>query len=133
MTVPKIHTILYANASFCLASALLILLLPGLLAEFVIDLPVIVFRILGVGLLLFALDVFLTARKESPSRGKVLYIFAADLAWVVLTPVVLLTLPERITSLGNLLLVDIALIVAAFATIEWLALKRMSDSSSVTS
>jgi len=132
MTIPKIHTVLYANASFCFASAVLIVLLPGMLAEYVINLPALVFRLLGAGLLLFALDVFLTARKEAPSRGKVLYIFAADLSWVVLTPVVLLTLQERITSLGNLLLVDIALIVAAFAAFEWLALKRMANSSSVS-
>jgi len=133
MSAPKIHTVLYANASFCLASALLIILIPGLLAEYVINLPVIAFRLLGAGLLLFALDVFLAARKETPARGKVLYIFAADLAWVVLTPMVLLMLQERITSLGNLLLVDIALIVTAFAAFEWLALKRMNGRRSAAS
>ena len=129
MSVPKINTVLYANASFCLASAVLIMLLPGMLADLVISLPLVVFRILGIGLLLFALDVLITARKESPSRGKVIYIFVADLAWVLMTPVVLFTLQERITNLGNLLLVDIAIVVGAFATFEWLAMGRMESSS----
>lgn len=131
MSLPKIHVVLYANASFCLASALLILLLPGILANYLIDLPLIVFRILGVGLLLFAVDVFFTARNSSPSYGKLLYIFGADLAWVVLTPVVMLLLQDRITSLGNLVLVDVALIVAVFAVGEWLAMRRMGAESSL--
>ena len=83
MSMPKLNTVLYANATFCLASAIVIVLLPNILAEFVIDLPVIVLRILGIGLLLFALDVFLTARMQSPSRAKIVYIFIADLAWVI--------------------------------------------------
>lgn len=128
MTIPKLHTVLYANALFSCSSAVLMLLFPGLLAVYVINLPVSVFRLLGGALLLFALDVFLTARKIAPSRGKVIYIFAADLAWVILTPVAMVVLSERLARVGNLLLVDIALVVATFATFEWLALKRSDDS-----
>lgn len=133
MTLPRINAVLYANASFCLASALLILLVPGLLADYVVALPVIAFRILGIGLLLFAVVVILTARNSSPSRGRVLAIFAADLAWVILTPLVMLVFQGRITSLGNLLLVGIALIVGAFAGCEWLAMRRMGSDSPVSS
>jgi hypothetical protein len=127
MLVPKISTVLFANAGFCFASALLIVLFPGALAEFVIDLPVTALRILGIGLLLFAVDVFLAARQGPLSRGKVLYIFGADLSWVVLTPVVLLLMQQRVTGLGNSLLVIIALIVASFAALEWLALGQVGN------
>ncbi len=124
MKIPRIQTILYANAGFCLFSALVIVLFSGLLARYVINLPSLVFIALAVGLILFALDVFLTARQVAPTRGKVLYIFYADLAWVLLTPVVMVALNDRLTRLGNLVLVDIALIVSAFAALEWLALRK---------
>jgi len=131
MINPRVQSVLYANASFCLASALLILLVPGILAEYVISLPVLAFRILGVLLVLFAIDVFMTARKPAPSRGKILYLFSADLAWVLFTPVVMLVWQDRMTGLGNWLLVDIALVVAAFAALEWQSLKRMAAESGV--
>ena len=124
MSIPKIQTVLYANAVYCFVSALLIILLRAVLAEQVINLPTEAFLLLGAGLVAFAIDVFCTARRENPSKSKLLYIFVADLAWVAMTPVVMLALQNRITSLGNMLLVDIALIVAAFAAFEWLALKR---------
>ena len=124
MKIPSIQTILYANSAFCLSSTAVILVFPGQLAEYVINLPRGVLMALSVGLLLFALGVWLTAREVTPSRGRVLVIFGADVAWVVLTPVILLFLQGRITSLGNLVLVDIALVVAALAAFEWLALGR---------
>jgi hypothetical protein len=84
-----------------------------------------VFTVLGVGLLVFALDVFITARKPEPSRGKALIIFCADVGWVVLTPVVMLLLADRITSLGNILLMDIAVIVGIFAAFEWRGIGKL--------
>jgi hypothetical protein len=132
MSVPKITTVLFANAAFCFFSALLIALFPGVLADLVIDLPLIALRILGLGLLLFAADVFLAARRESLSRGKVLYIFAADISWVVLTPVVLIVMQERITGLGNALLVAVALVVASFAAFEWLALDQAGQRKGIS-
>lgn len=125
MIIPKLNTVLYANAAFCSLSALVALVLPGFLAQYIIDLPIAVFIVLGIGLLVFALDVFLTAGKSAPSRGKILYIFCADVAWVVLTPVMMLLLADRITSLGNLLLIDIAIIVGAFAACEWLGIGKL--------
>ena len=127
MGIPKIQTTLYANAIFSLNSAAVFLLFPGFLARAVIDLPSIVFRVLGIGLLLFAVDVFLTARKNPPSRGKVLYIFGADVAWVVGTPVVLVLLADQITGVGMMLLIDIAIIVGVFAALEWLGLSRQFE------
>lgn len=124
MKIPQIQTILYANLAFCLLSTAVILVFPGHIAEYVINLPRLVFISLSAGLLLFASGVWLTAREAIPSRGRVLVIFGADVAWVVLTPVIMLTLQDRLTSLGNLVLADIALMVAAFAAFEWLALGR---------
>ena len=126
MGIPNLKTVLYANAIFCSVSALVILILPGLLAQFVIDLPALVFIVLGIGLMAFAVDVFFTARKVTPSRGKVLYIFFADLSWVILTPLVMLLLADKITGLGNFLLLDIAIIVGLFAAFEWVGIDKLN-------
>ena len=130
MRVPKINTTLYANAVFSVTSGVVFLLFPGFLAESIIELPSIVFLVLGIGLLLFALDVYLTARKNPPSRGKVLYIFGADVAWVVGTPIALLLLADRMTSLGVMLFIDIAVIVAVFAALEWFGLAKLTEETS---
>jgi FtsH-binding integral membrane protein len=125
MKTPKISTVLYANAIFCSLSALAILLTPGFIARTLIDLPSWAFIVLGIGLLLFALDVFVTARQENPSRAKLLYIFFADVTWVVLTPVVMIVLADQITGWGYAVLTDIALIVGAFAALEWIGMNKL--------
>jgi hypothetical protein len=124
MKAPKLSSVLYANAIFCSGSALSILLLPGLIASSLIDLPSVAFMVLGIGLLLFALDVFLTARKANPSQAKLFYILIADVSWVLLTPIVMVLFADRITGWGNIILVDIAVIVGALAAFEWAGLKR---------
>ncbi|MCB1670579.1 MAG: hypothetical protein R3F41_20350 [Gammaproteobacteria bacterium] len=121
MKLPRIQAVLTANWVFCLFSTALILLFTGTVIEYLIDLPRPVFVVLSLVLVLFALYVFLTARHSEPGRARILVIFVADLAWVVMTPVVMLVLQDRITPLGNLVLVGIVLLVAAFAVLEWLA------------
>ena len=126
MGIPNLKTVLYANAIFCSVSALVILIFSGLLAQYVIDLPVLVFIVLGIGLMAFALDVFFAACKAIPSRGKALYIFFADLSWVILTPIAMLLLTDKITGLGNFLLLDIAIIVGSLAVFEWVGIGKLN-------
>ena len=88
MRVANLQTTLYANTAFSISSALLILLFSDWIAAQVIDLPNIAFKIVGIGLLVFAADVFYIARKLPTSRQLAMLIFWADIAWVVATPVV---------------------------------------------
>lgn len=131
MAVPSLKTTLYANASFCTLSALVILIIPGWIGTNIIELPTWILIVLGIGLVLFAIDVFFTARSANPTRAKVLYIFSADVAWVILTPVVMLLLADRISQLGNFVLLDIAIIVAIFAALEFRGLNS-EDSGQIT-
>lgn len=128
MQAPPLKGVLVANALFCSINALLFLFLPALIAEYVIDLPSFVFMLLGGGLLIFAVDVYHTSRKPVPSRGKLMYIFFADLGWVFMTPVMMFVLSDRLTGLGNLLLLDIAIIVTVFAYLEWLGIHKLKHS-----
>lgn len=125
-SIPRIQKVLVANAAFSGISGLLIMIFSEALVAQVMHLPVAVYRVLGTVLGLFALAVFLTARQAMPGRGSIMAILCADIAWLALTPVILLLLQQRLTGLGNLLLLVIAVAVALFAALEWLTLKRQT-------
>ena len=124
MHLPRIQTTLYANALFSSFCGLFMLLDSGWWSAEVLDVPEVVFIVLGAGLLLFALDVLLLARAVPPSILRLKIIFAADLAWVAATPILLLLYADYFSSLGVWLTVDVAVIVAMFAMLEWLGIKR---------
>lgn len=123
----KLRNVLYANTLFSTLSGLAMLLFSGWISGQVIDIPQYILMGMGVGLLLFAADTFYIAGKLPGSLVQAKLIFLADLGWVLATPVAMVMLSERLTSLGNFLLVDIALIVAGFAFFEWLAMKNADD------
>jgi|TARA_B100002003_G_scaffold251237_1_gene293812 hypothetical protein len=123
MRVPELQTTLYVNSVFSLLCAVVILSNFGWIATQLIALPGLFFVTLGVGLLLFAIGVFITALKLPASRSVSKLILYGDIAWVVATPIAMVFLAERITSLGYWVLIDIAVIVAGFAVLEWLGLK----------
>lgn len=124
MPQPKLKTVLYGNTLFSTVSGAVMLLLADWITANLIDLPTIVFRVMGIGLLLFALDVFMVARKSPISVSRAKLIYWADIAWVVATPMAMYLLSDRLTELGNWLLLEIAFIVAVIAVFEHLAMKR---------
>jgi hypothetical protein len=89
----------------------------------VLDFPSIVYLLMGAGLLGFAAAVFYVAQTVPATMVMARWVLWADISWVLVTPVAILLLADRLTSLGSLLLIDIALIVAALAVFEGLAIK----------
>ena len=82
------------------------------------------FRLLGVGVILFgALCAFIASRNPLPS-GLARIVFAADIAWVAGSAVVLL-LPASWTTMGVAGIAVVALIVADLAILEYLGLRRL--------
>lgn len=77
--------------------------------------PPLVLTVVCLGLLPFAGAAVFAAREPSERLGLIRAIYAADLAWVALTPVALLA---PLTTLGRALLVDVGLVVAVFAYFE---------------
>ena len=84
----------------------------------------IVFELLGTGVVLFgALCGWAASREKLPQR-LARTIFAADIAWVAASALVLL-LPASWTTTGIAGIVVVALIVADIAVLEYLGLRRL--------
>ena len=123
MRIPKLSTVLYANTAFSTLFGMLMLVFSGWIATRVLDFPSIVYLLMGAGLLGFAAAVFCVAQTAPVNIVMARWVLWADISWVLATPVAIILLAERLTSLGSLLLIDIAMIVAALAVFEWLAIK----------
>ena len=92
-----------------------------------LDLPLI-FELLGLGVIAFgALCAWVASRPTLP-RGLARLIFAADLAWVA-GSVLVLALPAAWTTAGIAGIVVVALIVADLAILEYLGLRRLGTAA----
>ena len=88
----------------------------------------IVFELLGVGVVLFGVICGWVASRETLPQGWARVIFAADIAWVV-GSVLVLALPATWTMAGFIGIVVVALIVADFVILEYLGLRRLGAAS----
>jgi hypothetical protein len=93
---------------------------PSLLG---LELPIL-FELLGVGVIAFGGLCAWAARQPTLSRGLAQAIFAADIAWVLASALVL-ALPASWTTAGVAGIVVLALIVADLAVLEYLGLRRL--------
>ena len=124
---------LWGNAAFSVVSGAMLAVLAGPFARAATDAPVsvlgldlaILFELLGVGVVAFgALCAWIASRPELP-QGLARFIFAADLAWVA-GSVLVLALPASWTTAGIAGIVVLAVIVADLAILEYLGLRKMS-------
>ena len=84
----------------------------------------IVFELLGIGVVLFGVICGWVASRETLPQGWARVIFAADIAWVAASALVLM-LPASWTTVGIAGIVVVALIVADIAILEYLGLRRL--------
>ena len=103
-------TILVANALSCMLFGAIFVINGPAAAAFLGNPPVLLLQILGVGLLLNAAHLVLTARQKTPTRRTVLYFVFGDMLWVTAT-VLMLALGLFITTSAG---VWTAIAVAAF-------------------
>lgn len=88
----------------------------------------IVFELLGVGVVAFgALCAWVASRPELP-QAWARTIFAADIAWVAAS-IVVLALPAAWTTAGIAGIVVLALVVADLAILEYLGLRKIGAAS----
>ena len=83
------------------------------------------FELLGVGVVAFGALAGWAASRETLPRGWARAVFAADVAWVAGSALVLL-LPAPWSAIGIAGIVVVALIVADIAVLEYLGLRRLS-------
>lgn len=119
-----LRRVLQANGVFSIGSALALLVFAAPLAR-VMGLPGPIWLwALAPGLLAFGLLVLALGRKERPEDSKVRLVIWLDWGWVVASGGVLLFLRDHLSTLGTWLLVDVALIVGAFAALQQFGLHR---------
>ena len=84
------------------------------------------FELLGVGVIAFGGACAWVASRDSLPRGWAQAIFAADIAWV-LASLVVMALPASWTMAGFAGIAVLALIVADLAVLEYLGLRRLAS------
>ncbi|MGZ5908209.1 MAG: hypothetical protein ACXWKQ_22885 [Reyranella sp.] len=126
----------WGNAVFSIVSGAVLALFAGPFARIAAQAPVamagldlaIVFELLGLGVIAFgALCAWIASRRILPIAW-IRVIFAADLAWVV-GSVLVLALPATWTTAGIAGIVVVALIVADLAILEYLGLRRLGTAT----
>ena len=127
---------LWGNAIFSIVSGAVLAIFAGPFAAIAAHEPMavmgldlaIVFELVGLGVIAFgALCAWIASRPSMP-QGLARVIFAADLAWVA-GSVLVLALPASWTTAGIAGIVVVALIVADLALLEYLGLRRLGTAN----
>ena len=124
---------LWGNAVFSIVSGAVLAIFAGPFAKVAAHAPVsllgldlaIVFELLGVGVIAFGALCAWVATRETLPQAWARVIFAADLAWVA-GSVLVLAVPSTWTMAGFIGIVAVALVVADIAVLEYLGLRRLS-------
>ncbi|MGJ3257064.1 MAG: hypothetical protein ACFE0K_12150 [Alcanivorax sp.] len=120
----SLKTALLFNAVFSAVCGGVLLLLPSAVAALMGDFNPLILMVLGAGLLLFAVDVAWVATRKPISQLLAKMITTADVAWVLATPVVMMVAAPWLSFWGQVLLLDVALLVGFCALCQWRGLQR---------
>lgn len=119
--------VLRINAGFSALSGLAMIVTAADLSDWFTGAHPWILRGIGIGLLLFAADLFVSARGSEISRGKALYFSISDFGWVAGSVVLLALLPMSATAAGTV--AGVALIVAGFGAMQLRCLRGGSAHS----
>ncbi|MEO1159917.1 MAG: SRPBCC family protein [Pseudomonadota bacterium] len=84
-----------------------------------------VLRLLGVGLVLFALDLLLMATNRFVTKGEVMLIILADIGWLIASAALALLAGHLFSDTGLLMITIVAVFVAVFATGQYVGAGRI--------
>ncbi len=117
---------LRANALFSTASGALFLLASPQVADFLgLDGAAPFIAVAGIGILLFAAFVLYTATRERINPRLALAITGLDVVWVIGSAGLLLSGALSLTTAGRWAVLIVADVVAVFALIEYVGLRRI--------
>jgi len=117
---------LYGNSIFCSTSGLAFTLFSKPIADFLGLSASWAILALGIGLLLYGIEVFIFARRETISEGFAKFVIGADIAWVLGSMVLIFTSLVDFTIAGKWGIAIIADIVLVFAIVQFVGLKRLA-------
>ncbi len=117
---------LWANAVFSSASGLLLVAMPGWWATRIGVGPPWLLAGLGIGLVAFAGLVLWAAARPVDRQAAVAGIIAADVGWVLATPLVMVAGASQLTAFGQALLAGVAGVVALLGVLQWRGRRRLA-------
>lgn len=122
----RLRHLLRANALFSITTGLLLLLLARHIATRLGFPHPWVLTIIGIGLALFAVDLFLLSRRPRIPRARSLAIVASDGAWVVGSSLLLALWPTLFNVAGRCAIAAIAVVVGTFAFLQFHAIDHQN-------
>lgn len=112
---------LKVNASLSFTTGVALVVAAGPLTDW-LGIPTWAGFLLGVGLILFAIQVLRVAR--SPRRYRVIQVIGADVTWVVGATTVIFVFPGSMSTGGLWALGGVTVAVASFAVLQTFGLRR---------
>lgn len=114
-----LNRVMIANALSCLGFGALFVAFSAPVAGFLGDPPVLILRLLGLGLIFNGVHLIWVARQDRPKRRDVLYFATSDALWVAGTAVLLLGGFWITTNIGMALAVLVAVWVGGCGVLQW--------------
>jgi hypothetical protein len=90
----------------------------------------VLFDVIAIGLLAYAAALAVAARQHRVEARTLMAFTVADGLWVAGSAIALLVFWSEFTPLARLLVVAVAIVVEAFATLQFLAARRLAHSPS---
>ncbi|MEM9632977.1 MAG: SRPBCC family protein [Pseudomonadota bacterium] len=133
-TTKQARTFLGLNCAFSTVTGFIVLIFPATLAETMFQDPAswlpLLLQGLGLGLIIFALDLFLMAHNPFVSRKEVHLIVLADIAWIVGSIALLVFGAHLFTFTGMATVEVVAIFVAVFAAGQYLGARKIQPQAS---
>ena len=121
-----LRTALLANAAFSGVCAVLMVFQPSLIGGLLGFEAALSFRLLGVGLLLFAIDLIHQATRPALVRWRAILASTGDLLWVLASAVGLILFANHLSQAGIVAILAVAAIVLGFGCWQVVGLRRLS-------
>lgn len=125
-----LKNILRANASSCIIFGLIFLLFPTNIAVFLGSnepIPEVILLVLGAALIVNGLHLLWASFKALPSKLLILYFSMGDFIWAVCSTALLIVGVWITTTLGALITILVAVMVATFGILQIIKRKKMSN------
>lgn len=115
---------LYGNSIFSFGSGLIFLLFSKAIAGFLGLSASWIILVLGLGLIVYGIEIYLAARSEPVHRGIARFAVYADLVWVLGSAALIFADLVPFTDAGKWAIAIIADIVLVFAILQYVGLRR---------
>ena len=116
---------LFGNSVFSFLSGAASLLFSKAIASFLGLSASWIILVLGVGLLIYGVEIYLAARSEPVHTGIARFAVYADVAWVLASAVLIFANLVPFTTAGKWTMAIIADVVLVFAILQYVGLRRV--------